>query len=279
MAHQDARRNRSPESSAPAVQVLCSESFLDTWGDIASELGSGRWAAIPQELSSSRPVVRPIELVDTSLVDRCDVDIELPQRRALIVYSSSALESTDDAKQIVLSVARLVATGRYRRLVIIVCYDVPLTDAISRHVVQLNCVPLGNGLAPPTSMFVKTASLRTLSAAIACTILSSASAPLRFHSSLHERAQLPRFRKWGHFLLTFSPKLCAAGALQCLGLSQERSSASPLNALGFLLQNERVRRDISEAARSNSPLASAIHPEAMDILTMALHAPLSQNAR
>jgi hypothetical protein len=259
------------------VQDTAPERFLDTWGDIAAELGSGRWPALTHQngagaLSGFQSEGRKVELLDTSLVDLCNVDIELPNRCAAIVYSASALESTDDAKVVVLDIARLVASGRYQRLVIFLCYDVPITDSIARHIVQLQTAALCNGVVLPTSTFFKTTSPLTLSAAIAATVHSSVySLPRQTTLSPLEVASDPKFRNWARFLLVVVPTLCAAGALQCLLLSQQRVTSN-INALGLLVQDASLRKEIAEAARSNSPLTNSIHPDAMTLLSDALYA-------
>lgn len=258
------------QQSAAPVRVLCSEAFLTIWGDVAAELGSGRWASLAIAKKEAPPLPRRrIELIDTSLVDQCDVDIEI-NGGAILLFTASALETSDDAKMVVLSVARLVALGRYRRLVIFLSYDVPITDNIARHIVQLQTATLCNGLTMPTETFFKTTTPRTLSAAIASTIFAKADAR---NAPPIEEATHPSFRLWASFLLAICPKLCAAGALKCLQLSQQVAPPN-VNPLAFALKSEQFRRNIKDAIRANSPTVSSIHPDAMAFLEKALLAPL-----
>jgi hypothetical protein len=180
------------------------------------------------------------------------------------------LESTDDAKMVVLSVARLVATGRYKRIVIFLSYDVPLTDVIARHVVQLQSITLCNGVAMPTGLICRTTSPRNLAASIAETIFANSEAR---HAAPMDEAVDPNYRLWAGFLLAIVPKLCATGALKCLQLSQQVAPPN-VNPLAFALQSEQFRRNIKEAIQSGSPTVGAIHPDAMSFLERALVAPL-----
>jgi hypothetical protein len=256
---------------AAPVRVLCSEGFLATWCDVAAELGSGRWASLSISRADVQPLTgrRRIELVDTGLVDQCGVDIEI-NGGAILLFTASALETSDDAKMVVLSVARLAALGRYRRLVIFLSYDVPITDNIARHIAQLQTATICNGMTMPTHTFFKTTSPRTLSASIAATIFAKADAR---HAPPIEEATHPSFRLWASFLIAICPKFCATGALKCLQLSQQVAPPN-VNPLTFALKSEQFRRNIKDAIRTNSPTVSSIHPEAMPFLEKALLAPL-----
>jgi hypothetical protein len=173
---------------------------------------------------------------------------------------------------VVLSVARLAALGRYRRLVVFLSYDVPITDNIARHIAQLQAATLCNGLTMPTDTFFKTTSPRKLSATIAATIFAKAEAR---HAPPFDEATHPAFRLWASFLIAICPKLCATGALKCLQLAQQVAPPNA-NPLTFALKSEQFRRNIKEAIRTKSPTVSSIHPEAMSFLEKALLAPLKR---
>jgi hypothetical protein len=259
-------------SLLPPVKRLCSEAFLESWGEIVAELASGRWAntsvdygaemEIPHQSSSARG--RKISLIDTPLVDVCGVDIEAFGRCGIVVYAASRLASVTDAKQIVLNVAELAAIGRYSQLYIFLCYNVETSPAIVKHVVQLQCAVASlNGL-PPTQVSFKTATPCSLSASLAQTILSrpKLSPDERFlEEATMEAATDTRVQERSHFLASLLPILSANGAIQCLLLAKKfLPPDSPY--FEMLFKNQRLRQQIMLTATSEKRGAE-VHPTAM----------------
>jgi hypothetical protein len=104
------------------IRILCSEHFLETWPDLVADLASGQWAA-PQLINDSNNTPgfpssmtaragKQIELVDSLLVDRGEVDMELPGRIGVLVHTLSALTTEEVAKRVVLELAYLAAKAR-----------------------------------------------------------------------------------------------------------------------------------------------------------------------
>lgn len=256
------------------VKLLCSEDFLETWSMLVSEMASGRWAcslAKEDELTqekgantfltmSSLVLGRKIEMIDTQLVDLCDVDIELPNRCAAIVRTSSALEDVANTKRIVLGLARLAATGRYRRVYVFLCCDVDVTNNIARHIVQVIQLPQAS---------LKMVSPISLSACLAQTVFSLCGESTdQGFEKFEMMANDTRTRERARFLLSLVPTLSAAGSFQCLQLTKKLEPHSP--PFRLLMQSAPLRQRIMIAATSSSEQAAEIHPGAMEQLSRVL---------
>jgi hypothetical protein len=269
-------------SRLPAVKLLCSEEFIETRGDVFAELASGRWAHFlsgddgANAIQTARCLGRKVELRDTPLVDKCGVDIELPNRRAVLLYNVSTLEVPQQARVVVIGLAQLVAMGRYKHVDVILCYDVPVTSPISLHIVQLQTAVMSNGGSLSTSTFFKTASPASLSAVIAQTVFVHNQVPCNPLSEPSTKVLADtRIREWSRFLLSLLPTLCVHGAIQCIQLTQQMGHSGP--SFGLLFQSAQVRQQIMLAATSNPCRAPAVHPHAMGQLSHILRVSIGKS--
>jgi hypothetical protein len=265
------------------LKILCSESFFEDWGEAVGQLLSGRWAASNVYLSrdaddssnfySKKEVLgRKIELCDSPLVDSREVDIELSDRCAMLVYPVSAFAEESNARKIVFGLAEITAVDRYRHIYIFICYDVSPTPAIRQTLVRAqNSVWRPQGDSMSTSF--KSVASRSLAARLAETIIS--------HEAIHSARSLatPVYGLVGEgdarqrllFLLSIVPTLSASGACQCLALVNELSSnTNDETSFRILLQNSSVRQHIMLKSSSSAFQASEIHPLAMIQLSHAL---------
>jgi hypothetical protein len=265
------------------LKILCSESFFEDWGEAVGQLLSGRWAASNVYLSrdaddssnfySKKEVLgRKIELCDSPLVDSREVDIELSDRCAMLVYPVSAFAEESNARKIVFGLAEITAVDRYRHIYIFICYDVSPTPAICQTLVRAqNSVWRPQGDSMSTSF--KSVASRSLAARLAETIIS--------HEAIHSARSLatPVYGLVGEgdarqrllFLLSIVPTLSASGACQCLALVNELSSnTNDETSFRILLQNSSVRQHIMLKSSSSAFQASEIHPLAMIQLSHAL---------
>jgi hypothetical protein len=274
---------KTDHSRLPNAKVLCSEEFIETWGDVVAELASGRWAhSFPanersHEVQTARCSGRKVELRDTPLVDQCGVDIELSNRCAILLYNISTLEVPQQAREVVIGLAQLVAIGRYKQVCIILCYDVPVTTSITRHIVQLQTAVMSSEGNLSTLTFFKTASPATLSTTIAQTVFvhnQAQSGPL---------SELPtevvadeQIGEWSRFLLSLLPILSAHGAIQCIQLAQQIAPSGL--SFGLLFQSVHARQQITMATTSIPCRAPAVHPHAMAQLSHILRVSLGKSA-
>ena len=263
------------DPSLPPVQLLCSENFLETWGDMIAQLSSGKWAN--PKLSRSDPnddclQRRKIQLHDSNLVDSKSVDIELPKRGAIITYTTSALQEVDPAKEIVVNLARLAAAGVYEDVYVCLCYDIWPTGQILRHIAQLeNAVIQQNGV-PQTRFFFKPASEESLPSIFAEIILSRQ----RFFTGVHlestnEFLEDEQTREWAWFLAKLLPIISANGAIQCMYLVKAISPGQ--SPIGTLFRSDVVRQKVQMNVTSVPSRAPEIHPYAMQQLEHIISVP------
>jgi len=255
------------------LKLLCSEDFLETRGAVVAELASGRWAEpVTQDDTFDEGFKPPafgvvlgrkVELLDTPLVDLCGIDIELSNRRAILIYEVSTMELPQQAREVVIGLAQLVAVSRYKHIDIILSYDVPVTSSISRHVVQMQTAIMGNDDKLSTSTSFKIASPASLSAVIAETAFAhqahASNDPLSDQSV--DLVNDDRVREWSRFLLCLLPSLSVKGALQCIELAQRISPSQ--HSFGLLFRNLHLRQQITKAATSSPCRAPEVHPCAM----------------
>lgn len=216
--------------AATPLPLPCSESFLESWSVVVAELASGRWKQHPgngtmafKDASGFITPGRGINLVDSPLVNACGVDIEAPGRSAILVHSVSALEAEVDAKAIVLGVATLAATGRYKSIYIFLSYDTEINTSIAKHLTQLQCATIRSNGLPETKVTIKTTSPSTLSFSLAQTILSLSArggkTPLK-NSIIEGISDSPMVER-ARLLLSLIPVLSASGSIETLLLAKQ----------------------------------------------------------
>jgi hypothetical protein len=283
MPHLSQEDQNTDHSRLPPAKVLCSEQFIESWGDVVAELASGRWAhSFPanegsNEAQTVRCWGRKVELRDTPMVDQCGVDIELSNRCAILLYNISTLEAPQQAREVVIGLAQLVAIGRYKQVCIILCYDVPVTSSITRHIVQLQTAVMSSDGNLSTSTFFKTASPATLSTTIAQTVfVHNQAATGTLSEPPTDVVTDEQIGEWSRFLLSLLPTLSAHGAIQCIQLAQQIASSGP--SFGLLFQSVHARQQITTATTSNPCRAPAIHPHAMAQLSHILRVSLGKSA-
>lgn len=282
-----------PEKATPslqnneAVQVLCSEGFIELWGDLVAELGSGRWMALdgnpdqnPDIIGaySQSPHGHSIELVDTPILNNSSVDIELPNRCAVILYTSSSLVREADARDVLASLAKLVSAGGYKRIFVFICIDTEISECILHHIVQIEGATLCSGLEVEPTLVIKTAISATLSASIAATVFWGMRQSQILDES--EKELIQAAKTWqcvirAKFLLELVPTLTGRGAIQCLLAA--KALTSPCNqSFLILMQSEALRREIMVQASKEPSKLPDIHPKALPQLQEATTATLGR---
>lgn len=258
-------------SNYSQLRFLCSEHFLERWQSVITELATGAWRQSATDDWTELNDKLKIHLVDSCLVDACKVDIELPGRCGIITIPISLLVTSEVAKNLVIDIAKLVSTGRYVFLYILICYDCPSSDLIVRHIAQLQCAfSASNGL-PITQTYFKHATLSSLANTIGCTMLLRVpcDGPYvnRNHDSIIDAVSNEMCRDRALFLLSLLPTLSAYGAIEVLILAREILPDGPF--FKMLFQNERLRQKIMLTA-SSKPHECDINPEAIVQLSRAL---------
>jgi hypothetical protein len=256
------------------VRTLCSENFLQTWPDLVAELGSGRWAALTEKdgtgedtavARGSVPIGKGIELVDCPLLDVRGVDIELPNRHAIIVHSATAFQSDKDAKQLVLELARLVVEWAYRCIHIIICCDMEINDMVSKSLV--NFVSSVEGLQASktpcsSNTRVVMASPCSISAVVAASIMAAKSTATGHDVAPPVSvANDEEIRQSARFLMNLSTSFTASGAVQCVQLVKKL--APDVAVVPYVLESVSIRDELIKKSDSSQDLAKEMTPESI----------------
>jgi hypothetical protein len=149
-------------SDSPALCLLCSERFLETYGTVVGDLARG-------DLFGTQS--RPIQFLDTSLVADAGVDIELPGDGAILVLATSEFQ----LKGTMHPMSRLlgmVTCCKYKWLEVVMVLDSPMDNFSSHMVCRLQNAVIQNEGLPRTSTCFKTATQGSLSSTISSSVLS-----------------------------------------------------------------------------------------------------------
>jgi hypothetical protein len=193
---------------------------------------------------------RKMRFADSSILDQCGVDIELPCRRGVILHSVSALAADDECRAFIARLVELAAHERYKFVHLILFAEIDLspiqTEKISK--IQNAC----DGNVWPTNLQVQVSSIIGLSFCLAKTILHSLpgenkmevyqQAVASISLSTSERALM---------LVSLLPTLCAIDALKCVSGD---GTKSPEEQFQSLLGSEDERKRMCSKLSSPKPM-------------------------
>ena len=249
------------------LQLLCTEPFLDFWGDVVAELGR-----FPDRDCLGSHGKQRIVLLDTPLMNFSGVDVELPGRCGLLLFdASTSLNTTEQAKEAVLDIARLAAIGRYVQVFVFVCVQGHFSAETAKHLIQLQCAAVPARGLPETVFSFQTLLRKRLPQAIATTVRSQES---------HSTSSVPRSdllravsesttRERAIFLQALVPVLSPTGALEVLHMAKNMlPSGCPF--FQVLFKNQRVLKKIALLA-SSTERSTSIHPHAIRQLIRVTH--------
>lgn len=168
----------SKYSNMAPIQVLCSESFLEGWSQAVVELSSGRWVQsllrethkkISNPLPDSHVLGRKFVFCDSLACDICEISVELPNQRGIIVQS---VKPRDGAlKNFTMEMVQKAASERYRELHCILVLVAEPSPSQANELVQLQTGVTGDLCSSQVFFSFVTAS--SLSAMLARVILGS----------------------------------------------------------------------------------------------------------
>ena len=211
------------------LQLLCSETFLESYGEAIAELASGRWSKQEESPSQEEHFGREpyscsdldagqkITFIDTSLMDESGIDIEIPGRGAIIVTSLSCWPDVESTKSLVRRVVEVASTSRYQTLEIFVCADMEISEPAVEIIMKLQNSLLRKNRKTQTVASCRVVSSRTLSASIAYSVLFSGFSQAS-NSNLEIFLADDRNRERASFLCSIIPTLTVGGALECLSV-------------------------------------------------------------
>ena len=208
------------QHNAP-IRLLCSEFFLENYGEVIAELVRGSL--------DGEGTTKSIQFTDTNLIDMCGVDVETPGRGAIMVSSLSDIQKSGGLTNFLPRILELAATTRYHQLEIFICIDVELDATVTQDLGRLQTALLCAGKVTKTRTTFKLSTKRSLGAWIAKTIISSTSSSSSSSSSGDmSEYSLSKVDHWltDHracrrlqFLLSVIPTLSVTGALLWLDTS------------------------------------------------------------
>jgi hypothetical protein len=260
--HSDEQTSKTVGALLP-IKILCSEEFLETRGETVAELASGRWAIAANGKNLSKLpkdlIGRKIVCIDTPMLESCGIHIEASNRCGMLIISTAQLENPIDAKQIVLSLAKLAAIGRYSNIQVFICCDSEITSSITKHVVKLQFAASTSRTTSPTKVFYKTTTSTSLAASLAHTILSL---PNVLDSCTNlDNVQEGLVQDRVSFLTSLLPVINVGGAIECLELAKSLLS-DDCPYFEIFLKNQRLRQQMMLHAISNET-RQALQPAAL----------------
>lgn len=225
-------------SPSLSIKILCSETFLDYWGEIVAAIVSGEWISSTSGGNSFQCVEktinrRKISVVDTPLLNGSGIDIEASHDCCFLVISASHLQSSEEAKETVLKLAELVAFGRYAKCYIFFCLDIDLSSTMAKHMVKIQFAAAASSI----HVICKTSTFSSLAATMAHTILSL---PNLYRGDDHlDSLTIDRIS----FLTTLLPVASIGGSIKCLTMARSLlPNGSPY--FEIILKNQRLRQHI-----------------------------------
>ena len=257
--------------------ILTSESFLETFGEVITELASGRWqkAVTAKESSGDGNTSKGIVVCDCPLLDITGADIELADASAIIVqHLSSWVDGSlqNGGKAFIRRLVNLAANGRYNAIHVILCLDVEMSSQLSAEITTLQNAVMASGCPCEYVTFEYVSRPRSIAASIALRALSvstpqesSEIAEFVVDEDVHERARL---------LVTLIPSItlhAAVRALNCLS-SDNIDPAKALHSLFFMAKQTTLELFTSKMEGILSSQAAAQQ------LWMALNIDVSQHA-
>ena len=219
----------------PPIHILCSESFIEIWGEAVAQLASGRWTqslfrnvntTMKNPVPVSETLGQKMRFCDTHLVDDCEVSFELPNRRAVVIIP---IKSTTDLRQCTMRMVSLAACERYRSIDCVLCVEGDFNPTQASQIIQVQTGFTGDLCQVGVHYFL--ASETSLSCCLAGIILSSA--PLKVNKmNFQDALANAEITSRAHFLISLLPTMTASSALSCF-----QSEKNPREQFQRLLSN------------------------------------------
>jgi hypothetical protein len=241
-------------------------------------LTSGEWKPSRHSedaslVKSAKPGSLKICLFDTSLVDKCGVDIETPDRGGIIVSSLSSWQHAG-FQSLIKRIVDLISTSKYRYLDVFVCADIDQDDAATNNIVTLQNAALHQSTNLATSVSISIVSPRSLATSIGYSVYM-----LRSSLNLEEiEAWVSDERTYEriHFLLSLIPTLTTTTVVHCLRSSPlTKESQKDRSRLWF---HNLFSENDCERQRLQAMDSRFLHPAAMTQLSFALRVNIGPNS-
>jgi hypothetical protein len=241
----DERSKAAQQSPSLSIKILCSETFLELWGEVVAAIVSREWTSSTSRGNSFQCVDqtdattnrRKISFIDTPQLNGSGIDIEASHDCCFLVISASHLQSAEKAKGTVLKLAEIVAFGRYAKCYVFFYLDMDISSTMTKHMVKIQVAAAASSI----QVICKTSTFSSLAATMAHTLLSLPNLnrdddPLE---SLNDRLTVDRTT----FLTTLLPIASVGGSIKCLTIAK---SLLPMGSPYFeiILKTQRLRQQI-----------------------------------
>ena len=259
-----------------SITLLSSESFLEEFTQVISELASGHWTKTlaPREKKRVQRLANTnVSICDSPLVDLAGVDVELSKEKGLIVnrlsnWVAHGQSIQKSSRTFLRKMVSLASSRRYKCLHIILCLDIDMTPAVSSELVTLqNALVQQSGCHCDhvTFEYVKP---RILSSTVALHLLVNHDQSEDLSGVTADENTIER----GRFLMMLVPSMTVRMVLGCLGRTEnEESEDQSGQALFNLLLSAKTMRN-KDFIRSTRTILSDM---AAHQLWLALHVDIS----
>jgi hypothetical protein len=194
---------------AGPMKVLCSESFLEQWGELIQILASG-------STRKGHGLGRKLCFVDTDLMDDIGIDIEFYGQVALIITSLSQAKKVG-FESLLRRVVDLAAMSKYKALHVFICADIDLEDSATNGLLRLQNATMNAKGLPSTAVFVHLDGPGSLAnSVIDCLFVGDHDHGTDDSSllNLEENLAEPKIRERVLFLLSISPSMTLGKAFR-----------------------------------------------------------------
>eukprot|EP00934_Nitzschia_sp_Nitz4_P005267 Nitzschia sp. Nitz4//scaffold11_size288233//192645//195567//NITZ4_000796-RA/size288233-snap-gene-0.31-mRNA-1//1//CDS//3329534140//5257//frame0 len=232
-----ARKGASPVNE---IKMLCSEGFVESWGDLIASLASG--------------VEGRFVFVDTNLLDFCGVDIETASWGGIIISRMSELQE-NGVSGLIRRVVHICAMSRYTTLTVFVVSDGEWGAGILDYT-RLQNTTLHQSVQNTTKAAIHLVSQPSLAARLAGTIGESSS-PEGTTVSFETMESLVSNQKLAEklmFLISLVPSMSIGAAVEILHWLEDVGST--LQAL--LGRNDAIRNALARSYPGNRILLRAV---------------------
>jgi hypothetical protein len=242
-----------------SIRLLCSESFVEQWGDVVAKLASGTWDAPSGETR--------ICFLDTSLVDYVGVDIENQAEGGVIVCLLSTTVRSGFSR-LLKRVVDIASQSRYVTLEVVICADIDIEEsAATNGIARLQNAVMRYKGVPKTLVSFQVSSPSSLARCLADALLVEGGIPTSNDESNFIEHRIANKKTWERlrFLLSIIPTLRVRKAfeiVQLLGTGDQGDSW--------------LQRLFDNAHMQNSALKDVISADVREQLLFALSTPLGR---
>lgn len=199
------------------LSLLCSENFLETWSQAASELSSGKWVNYAHmenltEVNYRTLMNKKICLHDCILVDECWVDVELPNYSSIKIISLASWSNqskTTNPKGFIKKFVQLVASDRYKRIHLIFVID---SAKLNEHVIEI--VNLQNAIVKQQGCPCDCLCIQYIQASLLSTTIAMIASKNLINQSLNGSLFEGNILEQARFLLSVVPTLTVFDCLR-----------------------------------------------------------------